>query len=352
MASRKLGVAVDQLTVTDGVVHGKAEADKRATYAELIGGRYFESSVKWNGKTSSQLAVAVDVPLKTHDQFKVIGQSFRRRDLPGKVFGTLEYVNDVRLPGMLHARMIRPPVAGAVPVNVDDSALKDIPGAKSVWIKDFLAVVAEKEWNAVKAAKALKVTWSASTPNFPGHDKVHDHIRKAPIVKRKIQRENGNVDEGLKQAVRVIEGEYEFPTQSHASMGPACAVADVRDGGATIWTSTQKPYDSKACVAELLGLAHDKVRAIWVFGKATPPPMRRCCQSISSDRYACNTCATSSSAGIRRGPPRSTAAAPGSTLPARSLPTKTSAKRSRAPIRTRARSKPRTCWRGICLGCR
>lgn len=266
MASRKLGVAADQLTVTDGVVHGKAEADKRATYAELIGGRYLESPVKWNGKTSSQLAVEVEVPLKTHDQFKVIGQSFRRRDLPGKVFGTLEYVNDVRLPGMLHARMIRPPVAGAVPVNVDDSALKDIPGSKSVWIKDFLAVVAEKEWNAVKAAKALKVTWSASTPNFPGHDKVHDHIRKAPIVKRKIQRENGNVEEGLKQAVRVIEGEYEFPTQSHASMGPACAVADVRDGAATIWTSTQKPYDSKACVAELLGLPHDKVRAIWVFG--------------------------------------------------------------------------------------
>jgi CO/xanthine dehydrogenase Mo-binding subunit len=266
MASRKLGVAAEELTVTDGVVHGKADADKHASYAELIGGRYFESPVKWNGKTSSQLAVEVDVPLKTHDQFKVIGQSFRRRDLPGKVFGTLEYVNDVRLPGMLHARMIRPPVAGAVPVNVDDSDLKNIPGAKSVWIKDFLAVVAEKEWNAVKAAKALKVTWSGSTPNFPGHDNVHDHIRKAPIVKRKIQRENGNVEEGLKQAARVIEGEYEFPTQSHASMGPACAVADVRDGAATIWTSTQKPYDSGACVAELLGLPRDKVRSIWVFG--------------------------------------------------------------------------------------
>ena len=153
------------------------------------------------------------------------------------MFGTLEIVNDVRLPGMLHARMIRPPVAGAVPVKVDESSIKDIPGAKVVWIKDLLAVVAEKEWNAVKAAQALKVTWSESQPNFPGHDKLHDHIRKAPVIKRGIQRENGNVEEGLKQAVRVIEGEYEFPTQSHASMGPACAVADVRDGEATIWTS-------------------------------------------------------------------------------------------------------------------
>ena len=240
------------------------------------------------------------------------------------------------------------------------ASIKDIPGAKSVWIKDLLAVVAEKEWNAVKAAKALKVTWSASTPNFPGHDKLHEHIRKAPIVKREIQRENGNVDEGLKQAVRVIEGEYEFPTQSHASMGPACAVADVRDGGATIWTSTQKPYDSKACVAELLGLPHDKVRAIWMFGTGSygrndqgdATADAAVLSKHLGDRYACSTCATSSSAGIRRGPPRSTAAAPGSTLPARSLPTKTSAKRSRAPIRTRARSKPRTCWPGICLGCR
>ncbi len=266
MASQKLGVPADTLTVTDGVVHGVADATKRVSYAELIGGRYFDSTIKWNGKTSSQLQVETTAPLKKPAEFKVIGRSYRRRDLPGKVFGTLEMVNDVRLPGMLHARMIRPAVAGAVPVKVDETSIKDIPGAKVVWIKDLLAVVAEKEWNAVKAAKALKVTWSDSHPNFPGHDKLHEHIRKAPVIKRGIQRENGNVEEGLKQAVRVIEGEYEFPTQSHASMGPACAVADVRNGEATIWTSTQKPYDSAHCVAELLGLPREKVRAIWKFG--------------------------------------------------------------------------------------
>jgi len=167
---------------------------------------------------------------------------------------------------MLHARMIRPAVAGVVPVTVDDASIKDIPGAKVVWIKDLLAVVAEKEWNAVKAARNLKVTWSDSKPNFPGHDKLHEHIRTAPVIKRRIQRENGSVEEGLKQAVRVIKGEYEYPTQSHSSMGPACAVADVRAGEATIWTSTQKPYDSAACVAELLGLPREKVRATWMFG--------------------------------------------------------------------------------------
>ncbi len=86
------------------------------------------------------------------------------------------------------------------------------------------------------------------------------------MVKRFIQRENGSVEDGFKQAARIVEGEYEYPTQSHASMGPACALADVRADAATVWTSTQKPYDAAACVAELLGLPREKVRAIWMFG--------------------------------------------------------------------------------------
>jgi CO/xanthine dehydrogenase Mo-binding subunit len=266
MAARALDLPPEALRVTDGVVHAVADPARKISYAELIGGRYFDSKVGWNGRLSNALAVDVKAPLKTPDKFKVIGQSFRRRDLPGKVFGTLDMVNDLKLPGMLHARMIRPIVAGAVPVKVDESSIAHIPGARAIWIKNLLAVVAEKEWNAVKAARALTVTWSDSEPNFPGHDKLHAHIRNAPVVQRTIQRENGSVEEGFRQAVRIIEGEYEYPTQSHASMGPACAVADVRDGEATIWTSTQKPYDSAYCVAELLGLPRGKVRAIWMFG--------------------------------------------------------------------------------------
>jgi nicotinate dehydrogenase subunit B len=266
MAVASLGLPAEQLATTDGFVHASADPTRRVSYAELIGGRYFDAKVSWNGKIASALGVEVKAPLKQPSQFKVIGKSFRRRDLPGKVFGSLEMVNDVRLPGMLHARMIRPPVAGAVPVKVDDDSIKQIPNAKAVWIKDLLAVVAEKEWSAIKAARALKVTWSDAKPNFPGHAKLHDHIRNAPVIQRTIQRENGSVEEGFRQAVRIIEGEYEYPVQSHASMGPACAVADVRDGAATIWTSTQKPYDSRACVAELIGLPLEQVRAIWMFG--------------------------------------------------------------------------------------
>ena len=266
MAAAALAVPANQLTVTDGVVHSVSDTTKRISYADLIGGRYFGSKLNWNGRNGAATQVETPAPLKRPDQFKVIGKSIPRKDIPPKVFGQMEMVSDVRLPGMLHARMIRPTVAGAVPVTVDEASIAGIPGAKVVWIKNLLGVVAEKEWNAVKAARALKVTWSESRPNFPGNDRVHQYIRQAPVIKRGIQRENGNVDEGFKQAARIIEGEYEYPTQSHASTGPGCAVADVHADSATIWTSTQKPFGSAACVADLLGLPPEKVTAIWKFG--------------------------------------------------------------------------------------
>jgi nicotinate dehydrogenase subunit B len=274
MAGKALDLRPDDLTVTDGIVHSLADPGRRVSYAELVGGRALDAPIAWNG-FAQQLTVNVKAPLKKPSQFKVIGKPMPRRDIAGKVFGTLQQCSDVRLPNMLHARMLRAPVAGAVPVAVDEKSIAGIPGAKVIWIKDFLAVVAGKEWNAVKAAAALKVTWSQSKPNFPGHDKLFDHIRNAAVVKRSsdpgitgfaAQRDQGAVEDGFKQAVRVLEGEYEFPTQSHASMGPACAVADVRDGGATVWTSTQKPHDCAAGIAELLDLPPEKVRAIWMFG--------------------------------------------------------------------------------------
>ena len=131
---------------------------------------------------------------------------------------------------MVHGRMIRPPVAGAVPVKVDESSIKDIPGAKVVWDKGFLGVVADKEWDAIKAAQQLKVEWSDAKPPFPNMAALYDHIRKAPVRKREVEGKTaGNVDEAFKTAARVIEAEYEWPFQSHACMGPACAAG--RDQG-------------------------------------------------------------------------------------------------------------------------
>jgi CO/xanthine dehydrogenase Mo-binding subunit len=132
------------------------------------------------------------------------------------------------------------------------------------------------------------VIWSDSHPNFPGHEKLHEHLRNAPVIKRTIASENGSLEAGLKKSVRIIEAEYEYPTQSHASTGPACGVADVKDGEATVWTSTQKPHYAREGIADLLGIPVENVRAIWMFGtgsygrndQATRPRTLPCCRNI------------------------------------------------------------------------
>ena len=156
---------------------------------------------------------------------------------------------------MVHGRMIRPAVAGAVPVKVDESSIKDIPGAKVVWDKGFLGVVADKEWDAIKAAQQLKVEWSDVKPPFPDQAALYDHIRKAPVRKREVDaKQNGNVDDAFKTAARVIEAEYEWPFQSHACMGPACALVEIKDGNVTCWTGSQKPHFVQNGIALTLGM--------------------------------------------------------------------------------------------------
>jgi CO/xanthine dehydrogenase Mo-binding subunit len=265
-AAKRLGVPSGTLIAADGVLTVVGDPSRKVSYAELIGGREFGADIGWNGQWGNGHDLSTDAPLKKPSDYAVIGQSFRRKDLPKKVFGLMNFPGDLKLPGMLHARMVRPPVAGAVPVSVDAASIQDIPGAEVVHVKDLLAVVAPKEWNAVRAMRALKVTWSDSKPDFPGYERVHDHIRKAAVVQRTIERENGRPDEGFAQAARVIAAEYEYPTHSHASMGPACGIADVRADGVTIYTSTQKPHYAADGVADLLGIAREKVHAVWMFG--------------------------------------------------------------------------------------
>ena len=265
-AARKWRVQPGELAVKDGVIFLRSNPAKRIAYGKIIGGKPFRENVRWNGQWGNPHDIATDAPLKSYKDYKLIGQSPRRMDLPKKVFGEQDFPGDVRLPGMLHARMVRPPVAGAVPVSVDEASIRHIKGARIVHIKDLLAVVAPKEWDAVRALRAVQVKWSQSDPAFPSHREVHAHIRKAKVTQRTIERENGKLEDGLAKAARVISGEYEYPTHSHASMGPGCAVADVRVDGATIYTSTQKPHYAADGVADLLNMPRDKVHVVWMFG--------------------------------------------------------------------------------------
>jgi nicotinate dehydrogenase subunit B len=266
MAAEKLGVLADQLTVTDGIVHGKADAAKKATYAELIGGRYFNVQLEWNKQIGNALYAPGKAKPKDPKDYKIVGQPIKREDIAPKVFCQEPFVTDIKRPGMVHARMIRPPVAGASVESVDESSIKDIPGARVVREKDFLAVVADKEWDAVKAYRALKVKWSDTKPPFPEQSALYEHIRKAPVRKREDEKPVGNVEEAFRTAARVIEAEYEWPFQSHACMGPACAVVEIKDGRATCWTGSQKPHFVRDGTANTLDMKAEDVDGIWVVG--------------------------------------------------------------------------------------
>jgi nicotinate dehydrogenase subunit B len=266
MAAAKLNTPLDQLIVIDGAISAAFNRDKKTSYAELIGGRYFNVQLDWNKQWGNPLYAPGKAQPKPHTAHKIVGQPIKREDVAPKVFAQEDYCTDIKVPGMVHGRVIRPPVAGAVPVSVDESSIKDIPGVRVVREKDFLGLVAEKEWNAVKAAEKLKVEWSSSSPAFPQTAGIYDHIRQAPVRKRDEGKPIGSVDEAFRNAARVVEAEYEWPFQSHASMGPACALVEIKDGQATCWTGSQKSHFVRDGVAVMLGLPPEKVRAIWVPG--------------------------------------------------------------------------------------
>ncbi len=315
MAAGLLSTPVEQLVVNDGVVSSRADATKRISYEQMLGGKYFNVQLDWNKQFGNTLYAPGKAQPKNPSEHKIVGQPIKREDVAPKVFAQEDFVTDVKVPGMVHGRMIRPDVAGAVPVKVDESSIKDIPGAKVVWDKGFLGVVADKEWDAIQATQKLKVEWSKVDPPFPEQASLYDHIRKASVRKRSVDKENGNVDEAFKNAAKVIEAEYEWPFQSHASMGPACALVEIKDGQVTCWSGTQKSHFVQEGLALTLDLPVEKVqghlhhRAPVPTAAMTPtiaPWTRRYLRRRSANRCACNTCVKRGPDGIRKVPHRST----------------------------------------------
>jgi CO/xanthine dehydrogenase Mo-binding subunit len=264
MAAGKLGVAAEQLTVSDGIVHAKDDSARKASYAELIGGQYFNVPLDWNKHTGNSLYAPGKATPKKPADYKIVGQRIPRDDIAPKVFCQEDFVTDVKVPGMVHGRMIRPPVAGATPVKIDEGSIKDIPGARVVHQNGFLGVVADQEWDAIKAAQMLKVEWSAGAPPFPDQAAIYDHIRNTPARHRKVEKENGNVDDAFASGARIVSAEYEWPFQSHASMGPGCGVVDVKADKVTVWTGSPKSHYCRDGVAAILGVPADKVEGISV----------------------------------------------------------------------------------------
>jgi nicotinate dehydrogenase subunit B len=266
MAAETLQLPADQLTVTDGVVHAKGDTAKKASYADLIGGRYFNVQLDWNKQWGNALYAPGRAQPKSPSEHRIVGQPIRREDVAPKVFAQEDFVTDVKVPGMVHGRMVRPPVAGAVPLKVDAASIRDIKGAQVVWQNGFLGVVADREWDAIRAMQKLKVEWSNAADPFPDQAALYDHIRKAPVRKAQLEQQVGNVDDAFKSAARVIEAEYEWPFQSHASMGPACALVEIKDGKVTCWSGTQKSHFVQQGIAATIGVPVETVHVIWKTG--------------------------------------------------------------------------------------
>lgn len=262
-AAQRLAVPVSTLTVRDGAI--SAPGKPGLTYGQLVESN-FKTRLGWNGQYRNALEISGKAKPKSPDKYTVVGTSPPRRDVEAKVFGHYEYSADVRVPGMLHGRVIRPQVAGSRIISVDKSSIADITGARVVRKGDFLGVLADREWDAIQAATALKVIWEARPAPFFASDSLHDHIRKAPVVKRVVVKDVGSVDDAFAKATTLVEAEYEWPFQSHAGMGPACAVADVRPDGVTLWNPSQKTHASAEGVAKLLGRPLESVRSIYCQG--------------------------------------------------------------------------------------
>jgi CO/xanthine dehydrogenase Mo-binding subunit len=264
LGAARLGVPVERLTASEGAVVVAAEPSRRVTYGELIGGRRFNVTLTGNNIN----AVTGTAPLKPVQQLKMTGQSPPRYDVPPKVDGSLTWAVDVKLPGMVHARNVKPPVAGATVVSIDESSVRDIPGFVQVVRKgNYVAVVCEREEQAIRAARQLKAEWrKPATAPFPASEELFSYIRRATPTSSTPPAVTGNPDAAFAAAARVVEAEYEVPFQGHTSIGPAHATADPSNGQMTIYSNDMKSYGLRDGVANFLQMPRDRVRVVWMEG--------------------------------------------------------------------------------------
>lgn len=261
-AATRLGASVESLVAEEGTVFVREDRSRSLSYGELIGNDPLDIVLPIERTTDWGPELRPGVRLKSPDQFRYSGQTVLRATVAEHVSGTFEFVHNVRLPGMWHGRSVRPSSYEGGLVGYDETSIAHIPNVKVVRKGDFLGVVAEREEHAIQAARQLKVIWSDSAPLYEEAEFAKS-LRNAEVVGQQTNFTAGEVDAALMAAPQTLHAEYHVGFQLHAMLGPSCAVADVRDGGATIWSGTQWPHAVREDIAEFLGLPADRVRVIW-----------------------------------------------------------------------------------------
>jgi nicotinate dehydrogenase subunit B len=251
MAAAHFKEDLGMLTAKDGAVTSRS--GKRVTYAELIGAKKF--SLPLNKQAKRRLP----------SEWTVLGKSVPGLDHAALITGTFEFVQNVRVPGMLHGRVVRPPQMGAKLLSVDEASVHGIPGlVKVVSRQDFVGVVAETQFVAQQAARRLVCKWQPG-PALPSQDNFFDHMQRQ-LSHDELSVDSGDVAHVLANAHRVLRARYLYPYQMHGSLGTSCAVADVKAESATVWSPTQSVYPTRNCIATLLSMPPDSVRVIFVRG--------------------------------------------------------------------------------------
>jgi len=220
------------------------------------------------GDKRLMLAVDPKAALKNPSTYTIVGKPVPRPDIPGKCTGEHPYLQNLRVPGMLHARVIRPAAIGAKLLSVDESSLRGIPDAQVVRVENFLAVVAKDEWAAVRASKALKASWS-DWQGLPGSEGLDRHVRESAVDHNQVIVTKGDTAAALSSATKQLSASYSWPFQSHASLGPSCAVADVKAEGATVWTASQGPHGLRNNFAKVFGIPAEKLRVVYMDGSGS-----------------------------------------------------------------------------------
>jgi nicotinate dehydrogenase subunit B len=273
-AAARLELPPEDLAIDDGLVRGRD--NRSVSYGELIAGE------------TIRLELADEVPVKSAETYTIVGRSQPRIDLPAKATGEVVYVHDMRVPGMLHGRVVRPPYAGVDAgdfvgsslIAVDEGSVRDIPGLVAVVrIGDFVGVVAEREENAVKAAARLKISWKP-TPTLPDLGHVESALRANPSQPRTLI-DKGDVDAALAAAAKPMARTYVWPYQMHGSIGPSCAVADYRPDAVRVWSGTQSPHVLRADLALLLQRPDADIEVIRM--EAAGCYGRNCADDVSAD---------------------------------------------------------------------
>jgi CO/xanthine dehydrogenase Mo-binding subunit len=253
LAATRLGLPAGQLIAVDGTVRSRTDSTRSVGYGDLVAGRRFELPLDPRARR------------KPAGEWKVLGSSLPRVDLPALAAGSFEFVHNVRVEGMVHGAVVRPPGPGSTLVRADETSVRNMPGFVALVVRrNFVGVVCEKPWQAVQAARALKISWKPG-PALPKRDDFHAFMRRQPSRDTRVV-DSGDVDKVLAGASTVVRATYLHPYQMHGSLGSSCAVADVRADRATIWSATQSAYPTRDTSAMLLGLPPDRVRVIFVRG--------------------------------------------------------------------------------------